>query len=323
MNRAIEARLKWVNLFNETNDAGIVCRRCGVSRPTLRKWVRRYRESGIEGLKDRSKRPNKIPRRKVTSEYENWILDLRRNRKLGARRIQTELKRLHELSLSLSTIHKVLTRNNVQPIKRFRRKAHTKRYERPIPGDRIQMDTCKIGPRIYQYTAVDDCTRYRVLALCDRRNAANTLSFLEKVIEEMPFSIQRIQTDRGTEFFSTKVQKRFMDYSIKFRPIKPGSPHLNGKVERSQKTDLEEFYNTVDINAQNISDLLQEWQHYYNWERPHGSLNGKTPMDKYFELSQKTPFWDEVENLYDASKERIKESNYYMDLRIRKLKRSV
>lgn len=103
------------------------------------------------------------------------------------------------------------------------------------------MDTCKIAPHIYQYTAVDDCTRYRVLALYDRRNASNTLSFLEKVIEEMPFSIQRIQTDRGTEFFSTKVQKRFMDYSIKFRPIKPGSPHLNGKIERSPKPDLEEF----------------------------------------------------------------------------------
>lgn len=209
-----------------------------------------YRESGIEGLKDRSKRPNTISRIKITSEYEKWILDLRRTRKLGARRIQTELKRLHELSLSLATIHKVLTRNNVQPIKRFRRKGHIKRYERPTPGDRVQMDTCKIGPRMYQYTAVDDCTRYRVLALYDRRNTASTLLFLDKIIEEMPFPIQRIQTDRGTEFFSTKVQRRFMDYSIKFRPVKPGSPHLNGKVERSQKTDLEEFYNTVDISAQ-------------------------------------------------------------------------
>jgi transposase InsO family protein len=296
MDRLIEARLNWVTLFQKINDAGIVCCRCGISRPTLRKWFRRYKESGVEGLQDRSKRPNRIPRIKVTRKYEKWILELRRERQLGARRIQSELKRLHELSLSLATIHKVLTRNNVQPIKKFRRKAHIKRYERPIPGDRVQMDTCKIAPHMYQYTAIDDCTRYRVLALYDRRNASNTLSFFEKVIDEMPFSIQRIQTDRGTEFFSTKVQKRFMDYSIKFRPVKPGSPHLNGKVERSQKTDLEEFYNTVNVGDLNISDLLQEWQHYYNWERPHGSLNGKTPMDKYFELSPKTPFWDEVEN---------------------------
>jgi transposase InsO family protein len=63
----------------------------------------------------------------------------------------------------------------------------------------------------------------------------------------MPFPIQRIQTDRGTEFFAIKVQKYLLRQSIKFRPIKPGSPHLNGKVERSQKTDLSEFYPTIDF----------------------------------------------------------------------------
>jgi len=157
------------------------------------------------------------------------------------------------------------------------------------------MDTCKIAPGLYQYTAIDGCTRHRVLGLYKRRNAASTLLFLEKVIEEPPFSIQRIQTDRGFEFFSTKVQQKLMEYCIKFRPIRPGSPHLNGKVERSQKTDLEEFYETVDINSPDIEDQLQEWQHYYNWDRPHGSLGGKTPMDRYFEVSQKTPFWDQVE----------------------------
>ncbi len=57
----------------------------------------------------------------------------------------------------------------------------------------------------------------------------------------MPFPIQRFQTDRGTEFFAEKVQKLFMQFNIKFRPNKPGSPHLNGKVEHSQKTDKTEF----------------------------------------------------------------------------------
>jgi hypothetical protein len=59
------------------------------------------------------------------------------------------------------------------------------------------MDTCKIAPGLYQDTAIDDCTRIRVLALYKRRSAANSLLFLEKVIEEFPFPIQRIQTDRG------------------------------------------------------------------------------------------------------------------------------
>jgi transposase InsO family protein len=56
------------------------------------------------------------------------------------------------------------------------------------------------------------------------------------MIEEFPFPIQRIQSDRGREFFAEKVQLKIMEYCIKFRPVKPASPLLNGKVERSQKT---------------------------------------------------------------------------------------
>ena len=68
------------------------------------------------------------------------------------------------------------------------------------------MDTCKIAPGLYQFTAVYDCTRYRVLRVYPRRTAAHTLDFLDCVIEEMPFPIQRIQTDRGREYFALKVQ---------------------------------------------------------------------------------------------------------------------
>jgi transposase InsO family protein len=103
---------------------------------------------------------------------------------------------------------------------------------------------------------------------------------------KMPFPIQRFQTDRGREFFAVKVkvQERLKEYGIKFRPNKPASPHLNGKVERSQKTDKAEFYATVDLCADDLKDLLAEWQHYYNWGRPHSAHNGKTPMERYFEL---------------------------------------
>lgn len=139
----------------------------------------------------------------------------------------------------------------------------------------------------------------------------------------MPFPIQRIQTDRGTEFFATKVQAQPIIYSVKFRPVKPGSPHLNGKVERSQKTDLDEFYAKVDLNSRDLEDKLQEWQHYYIWHRPHGSLNGKTPMEKYCEVTGKTPYWDEVEAQYGPSEERIQNQNYYEDLKLRKLKGSL
>jgi transposase InsO family protein len=71
------------------------------------------------------------------------------------------------------------------------------------------------------------------------------LDFLERLIEEMPFPIQRIQTDRGREFFAEAVQRRLMDWAIKFRPIPPRSPHLNGKVERTHRADREEFWDMI------------------------------------------------------------------------------
>jgi transposase len=119
MDKEIKKRLGWIELYLETRNAGLVCRRCGISRPTLRKWVRRYKEDGIEGLKSLSRRPKHSPKTKVFEREEELILMLRKLRKLGARRLQSELKRHHELSFSLATIHKVLKRNNTTPLKRL------------------------------------------------------------------------------------------------------------------------------------------------------------------------------------------------------------
>ena len=188
----------------------------------LRKWYKRYTEKGLDGLQDVSRRPHSSPNTKIDNQIEDWILKLRKDRKLGARRIQNELLREHNFQLSLASIHKVLTKHEVKPIVFQRKKKDFIRYQRPIPGDRVQMDTCKIAPGIYQYTAVDDCSRYRVLDVFKRRTAANTITFIDKVIEEMPFPIQRVQTDRGTEFFAEKVQLKLMEHGIKFRPNKPG-----------------------------------------------------------------------------------------------------
>lgn len=323
MNKEIKQRLTWVKLFEETSNAGLVCRRCGISRPTLRKWWQRYQKDGLAGLANLSKRPHNSSMTKITQELECLILDIRSQRNLGARRIQSELIRLHDISLSMASIHKVLTKNEVKPIVKYRRKIDFIRYERPTPGDRVQMDTCKLAPGLYQYTSIDDCTRYRVLRVFKRRTAANTLIFLDAVIEEMPFPIQRIQTDRGREFFAEKVQKKLMKLGIKFRPNKPASPHLNGKVERSQKTDKTEFYATIDIHSDTLDEQLAEWQHYYNWLRPHSAHKGKSPMERYFELSESTPFSDEVSSEYILENERVQDANYKRDLEIARLKRSL
>ena len=91
--------------------------------------------------------------RRNRKQEEQLTLKLRKTRNLGARRIQSELKRLHEISLSLATVHKVLQKHAVEPVKKYRRKTDYLLYACPIPGERVQMDTCKIAPGLYQYTA--------------------------------------------------------------------------------------------------------------------------------------------------------------------------
>jgi transposase InsO family protein len=208
------------------------------------------------------------------------ILKLRRERKLGIKRLRDELIRRHDLKLSLDTLHKVLVRHGENRLKRPRLKRKgSKRYSRPVPGDRVQMDVCKVAPGLHQYTAIDDCSRFQVLGVYPRKNAGSTLDFLERVVEEMPFAIQRLQTDRGQEFFAYEVQDRLREWCIKFRPIRPRSPHLNGKVERAQRTALEEFWPTIDLAGTDLADRLAEWQTFYNWQRPHDSLGGRAPIE--------------------------------------------
>jgi transposase-like protein len=110
MNKDVKKRLEWIKLYESTVDAGIVCRKCGISRPTLRKWLKRYRQFGLNGLNEQSRRPHTI-HTKVTDSDEQRIIDLRDHRKLGHRSIASEMKRLYDRSLSTATIHKVLAKH--------------------------------------------------------------------------------------------------------------------------------------------------------------------------------------------------------------------
>jgi transposase InsO family protein len=256
--QAQRARLSWVQTYQQTKDAGLTCRRCGISRPTLRKWWRRFQEQGEKGLRSGSSTRKNLPDKKVTAEREQLILHLRQERRLGPKSIQSELERLHDLKLSTATVWAVLDRGGAGPLRKPKVPERPLRYSRPVPGDRVQMDTCKIGKHLFQFTAVDDCTRLRVLAVYSTRTAQNAVDFLiEHVLEEFPFPIQRIQTDRGAEFFGQVFQHALRENYIKFRPIRPGSPHLNGKVERSQQTDRVEFWATVDVNVSDLEDQFR------------------------------------------------------------------
>jgi transposase InsO family protein len=316
-----KTRLGWIRLYEQLGDAGLVCRRCGISRPTLRKWWRRYQAEGIVGLEERSRRPRRAAGRKIFAEQETLILELRRSRQLGIKQLRNELLRDHGLRLSLDTLHRVLAKHGEHRLKRSRlvRKG-TKRYSRPVPGDRVQMDVCKIAPALYQYTAIDDCSRWKVMGLYPRRSATSTLSFLDRLLEEMPFPIQRIQTDRGLEFFAEAVQRRLMTWGIKFRPTKPRSPHLNGKVERTQRADLEEFWATADPKSVDLQQRLDEWQHFWNWHRPHTALGGRSPIDRVCELTAITPSAEAVDAAYDSAKQRIRVASYVTDKTLARVK---
>ncbi|AXS11756.1 hypothetical protein BMD97_14150 [Klebsiella pneumoniae] len=102
MNRGIQQLLQCVKLYETSGDAGFVCRRCGISRPTLRKWWRRYLAQGIAGLESHGRRPKHSPATKTGPDEIALILALLTLRNLGARRIQSELKRLHSISLAIA-----------------------------------------------------------------------------------------------------------------------------------------------------------------------------------------------------------------------------
>jgi transposase InsO family protein len=217
-------------------------------------------------------------------------------------RVQRFAKRLkryaNKKSASLAKIHKYLKRNNIpylQKKRTYRKRARRRNCK--IPGERIQIDVCKIAVGIYQYTAVDDPARYKVLGVYKRRAGKNTIDFIETyVFCGMPFP--SVQTDRGGEFTAYKVQEKLMEWRI--RPVKSASPRLNGKIERSQRTDLDEFYSSVDVKDSNLKSLLLEWEFYYNRHRPHSSLNGKTPNEKSSELRLQIPPLEGIK--YDPKK---------------------
>jgi len=305
MDREAKQRLTWVKMYEETGNAGLVCRRCGISRPTLRKWWRRYQAEGVEGLKSQSRRPKHSPGQKVFTEQEAWIVELRTQRRYGARRIQSELQREHGLHLATATIHKHLRRLGMSRLQRKRWQRKFKRYQKQIPGERVQIDTCKIAPGRVQYTAIDDCTRFLVIKVYSARTAENAVRFLDDIQAQMSFPIQRIQTDNGTEFTSYKFQDELARRRIKWRPIKPRKPHLNGKVERVQQTALDEFYATLDLPNLNDAQLLTEvedWQDFYNWHRIHSAI-GSPPMYKLLDLEDVIPDEEEVAANYNQKAE--------------------
>lgn len=280
-----------------TGNVAKTCRYYGIAPQTFYKWRHRYEAEGADGLRDRSRRPLSSPSA-TRLEVVGKIIHLRKNYHFGPQKIAMYLKRYHDVEISVSGVWRILKRLDMSRLPTSRRYVrHAKRwqlYEKPLPGHQVQIDVKFVAPlgggktKFYQFTAIDDCTRLRILRIYDRLDQKRAICFVDYVLEKLPFRVEQIQTDNGGEF-GPSFHWHLLDRGIRHTYIKPATPRLNGKVERSHRIDAEEFYRGLDGVVIDDSELfnnkLQEWEDYYNYDRPHGSLGGQTPYER---LRQKT-----------------------------------
>ena len=286
---AIEWAEKWGNVSR-------ACRAFCLSRSGFYRWKKLFDEFGEEGLKYRKPIAKDHPRRIPESTVQK-VLEIRRDYHLGPQRIVWYLERYHDTRISFSSVYRILVRNGVNrlPTKVGRRALHTRRYAKSVPGHHVQMDvkvlglTTKAGKRVrrFQYTAIDDATRIRALRIYQRHSQANAIRFFDYVREKFPFRIHTVRTDRGHEWqalFHWHVE----DKGIRHVYIKPRSPQLNGKVERSHRTDQEEFYQLLTFTDDvDLTNKLAAWEDFYNLHRPHGAHEGQTPYEALRDLIAK------------------------------------
>jgi transposase InsO family protein len=281
-----------------TGNVAMTCRHYGISRQVFYTWLRRYDAEGPAGLRDRSTRPAHCPHQ-TPAEVVAKIIYLRTTCHFGPAKISMYLKRSHDVQISSSGVWRILRRldlNRLPASQRYQRTDRKwKRYEKPRPGHAVHVDVKFIAPlsssskkKYYQFTAIDDCTRIRVLRIYDRLNQKTAIQFADYLLDKLPFRVEAIQAGNGSEF-QTAFRWHLADRGIRHIYIKPATPRLNGKVERSHRIDGEEFYRQLNgvliDDTELFNDKLQEWQDSCNYHRPHGGLGGQTPYER---LRQKT-----------------------------------
>jgi len=304
-NRNLEIRKKVILfiLAFKLKNISIACERLGYQRSYFYFWFSRLKEANfdINSLNQRSRRPDSHPK-KTPQEVVDKIIFLRKKTNYGPERLQFHLELEYNIHLPKSTIGHILKRENLISPKRLKhRKKHLKRYQMPNPGDLVQMDVKYLPYRIkgqqhYQYTALDDCTRWRFAKIYHELSVNNTHAFAGELIKAAPFKIKAIQTDNGVEFTykfvsDTKCidklpKKHPLDilcekHHIYHRLIPPGQWEVNGKVERSHRIDEEEFYRLKSYKSlKEIQVVFNQWIFNYNHKRPHGGINKMTPTEK-------------------------------------------
>jgi len=251
--RALRDALKTGNISQTARDYR-------VTRQTLHRWIKRY-DGTLESLKDRSRRPRGHPRQHSPTEIAQIKRYFGHNQKLGLVCFWVRLKEKMNYCRSVSALYRLLRRLELIPPPKKRKRKKPKPYE-PIllPGERFQMDVKHVpgsslvgslaGQRLYQFTAIDECTRWRYACIFNELSTYNAVRFTRQLLATFPFEILCIQTDNGSEFTSrlqgaTKASafEAFLtEQGILHKLIAVATPRHNGKVERSHRNDQERFY---------------------------------------------------------------------------------
>lgn len=306
-----EARKKMIETYHETGSIRATALKWGTTRHTVRKWVRRYEAEGDPGLQDRSRRPHHSPKQ-VSGEIEQCVIEARRATHYGRKRLALFLRR-QNVQLSPDTIRHILRRNGLVAKRKRRKPLYPAQWgwEQEEPFKLIQVDTKDVRdkgalgtervthldrrhlPR-YQWTACDGRSRVRFLAYSHELNSTNGMAFLilvslwlraHGIAGEIAF-----QTDWGQEFGGDNPERiahletKFLQpLQAKLRRYPMGRKGYNGRVERSHRTDDEEFYRPYLTQVENVSHWVQlagHWVYFYNAIRPHTGkgMDNQTPL---------------------------------------------
>jgi transposase InsO family protein len=278
-----------------------------VSPTTAARWADRYRQFGAAGMHDRSSRPLRSPRR-TPQRRERRIINLRVTRRWGPARIA------FLLGLHPSTVHRVLARFGLARLRWLDRATGrvVRRYEHAAPGDLVHVDIKKLGripdgggwkihgraarPNLrrtrpgyaYLHNAVDDHSRlaYTEILTDERKEtAAGFWTRANAYFNSCGITVKRVLTDNGSCYRSHAFAAALGD-KITHKRTRPYRPQTNGKVERFNRTLLEEwaYAHAYRSEADRVA-AFATWLHFYNHHRGHTALGGATPSSRVTNLS--------------------------------------
>lgn len=287
-------------LINYANKHGVTkaAIRYKTNRQYIYRWLKRY-DGTLQSLADKSHRPHHHPNQHT--EAEITLINNMRRRNMNAGLVVFWVKlRQKGYTRSITGLYRFLRKQGQMAIKPPNPKYIPKPYEQmKYPGQKVQIDvkfvpeSCIVGDakgkKFYQYTAIDEYSRFRYLEAFEEHSTHSSALFLEHLIERFPFAIECIQTDNGSEFTKrlctaakptpTLFEARLEQCGIQHKLIKPYTPRHNGKVERSHRKDNEYFYATNTFYSfDDFKKQLAVHNRKYN-NFPMRPLNWKSPAD--------------------------------------------